>query len=466
MATFTSPMARSAALAQMTLRGVETPAAIVDARKMQHNVQRMQKAVGELGGKLRPHIKTAKCNPITEMVLKAGACGVAVSTLKEAEITFEAGLTKDILYAVCMTPNKLNRALALINRGCDLKLLTDSVQGARAIAAHGLQHHCMYRVFIEVDTDDHRSGVKPDSEQLLAVARALTENNEQKTEEKEVKCGNSSGGGGGAVLAGVMTHGGHSYKLNSTEALAAFSEQERSRCVFAAERLRAAGFACPLVSIGSTPTALSYHHQGEQALHGVSEVRAGVYVFFDLVMVNIGVCKLDNIALSVLTSVIGHQEDKGWVLVDAGWMAMSRDRGTAEQKVDYGYGQVCDAERCEPIPGVIMCSANQEHGIIEVHVPEAAATVGERSETEKAEKSEKIEKNSNETKSTAVAIDLKKEFPVGRLLRVLPNHACATAAQFDKYFVVDSTDTASSNDITYGGSGEKVVAVWDKFGGW
>ena len=59
------------------------------------------------------------------------------------------------------------------------------------------------------------------------------------------------------------------------------------------------------------------------SLEGVTEVRAGVYVFFDLVMYNVGVCTIENIALSVLTTVIGHQEEKGWAITDTGWMAMS-----------------------------------------------------------------------------------------------------------------------------------------------
>lgn len=110
-------------------------------------------------------------------------------------------------------------------------------------------------------------------------------------------------------------------------------EQERSRSVRAAERLRAAGLPCPEVTIGSTPTALSFEN-----LDGITEVRAGVYVLFDLVMHNVGVCSLSEIALSVLTTVIGHQEEKGWAIVDAGWVAMSRDRGTQWLGKDFGYG--------------------------------------------------------------------------------------------------------------------------------
>jgi D-serine deaminase-like pyridoxal phosphate-dependent protein len=164
--------------------------------------------------------------------------------------------------------------------------------------------------------------------------------------------------GYGAALKGVMTHAGASYELNTPQALAAMAEQERARCVQAAQILRQAGFACPQVSVGSTPTALNARH-----LDGVTEVRAGVYVFFDLVMANIGVCTPDDIAVSVLCSVIGHRADTAWVITDGGWMAMSRDRGTQKQGTDYGYGRVCDAHG-NPIPGLAFDAANQEHGVL------------------------------------------------------------------------------------------------------
>ena len=150
----------------------------------------------------------------------------------------------------------------------------------------------------------------------------------------------------------------------------------------------------------------------------MTELRAGVYVFFDLVMSNVGVCSPRDIALSVLTTVIGHQRDKGWAIVDAGWMAMSRDRGTAAQRHDYAYGQVCDLAG-EVLPGYTMGGANQEHGIVS-HAGTAEADIAAR-------------------------------FPVGTRLRILPNHACATGAQFSAYQVV--------ND-----DGE--LATWARFNGW
>ena len=134
--------------------------------------------------------------------------------------------------------------------------------------------------------------------------------------------------------------------------------RERDAVARCAERLRAAGLPCPIVSVGSTPTA-TYSDD----LTGVTEVRAGVYMFFDLVMAGFSVCRLDDIAVSVLATVIGHQRDKGWIITDAGWMAMSRDRGTASQKIDQGYGVVCDLAGV-PLEDLLVVATNQEHGII------------------------------------------------------------------------------------------------------
>ncbi|MGY2488568.1 DSD1 family PLP-dependent enzyme [Cupriavidus sp. CP313] len=375
-----------------SLDSLDTPAAVIDLARMQRNIDRMQQRMNALGVRFRPHVKTSKCTPVVRAQLAAGAQGITVSTLKEAEYFFAEGIT-DIVYAVGIAAHRLPQALALRRRGCDLKVLTDSVASAQAIAAYGHANGEAFDVLIEIDTDGHRSGIRPGDPALLDVGRALHD--------------------GGMRLAGVLTHAGSSYELDTPEALSALAEQERAGCVGAAERLRAAGLPCPVVSIGSTPTALAAVH-----LDGVTEVRAGVYVLFDLVMHNVGVCTTDDIALSVLTTVIGHQVDKGWAIVDAGWMAMSRDRGTQKQQRDYGYGQVCTLDGTV-LPGYMLSQANQEHGIVSCE--------------------------------SAPDLDIVERFPLGTRLRVLPNHACATGAQFPEYRAL---------------SGDGQLATWERFHGW
>ena len=178
-----------------------------------------------------------------------------------------------------------------------------------------------------------------------------------------------------------------------------------------------------MVSVGSTPTA----HFAEK-LDGVTEVRAGVFVFFDLVMAGIGVCRVEDIALSVLATVNGHRADKGWTLIDAGWMAMSRDRGTAKQPLDQGYGLVCDLDG-RPIPDLIVVDTHQEHGVI-----------------------------AHRSGGKAPAL------PVGTRLRILPNHACATGAQHEGYNVVEGEQGSAGalgevQRVVEEGSGEKLTEI-------
>ena len=375
-----------------TLTTIDTPAAVIDVAQMQRNIIRMQQRADALKVRFRPHVKTSKCHDVMQAQCAAGAQGITVSTLKEAEQFFDRGV-HDILYAVSIPPQRLDPAMALRRRGCALTIITDSVAGARAIADFGRQHGEPFDVLIEIDTDGHRSGIEPEEDALLEVGSILHS--------------------AGMRLQGVLTHAGSSYDLNAPDALAALAEQERAGCVRAAERLRAAALPCPVVSVGSTPTAL---HAANLA--GVTELRAGVYVFFDLVMHNIGVCRMDEIALSVLTTVIGHQGSKGWAIVDAGWMAMSRDRGTARQGQDFGYGQVCTLAG-EPIADYLLSAANQEHGILS-RIDGPDRQIAER-------------------------------FPIGTRLRILPNHACATGAQFTDYQALDDNGQ---------------VQPWGRFHGW
>jgi D-serine deaminase-like pyridoxal phosphate-dependent protein len=364
------------------LSQLDTPCLVVDRTKVAANVARLRARLEKHGVPLRLHVKTPKSPKAVALALAGRKAPITVSTLKEAEQFFDAGYT-DILYAVGFTPAKLGRAKALQARGANLTVITDSLETARGISG--------FPVLIEIDTDGDRAGLKPDSEELVPLARALQEN--------------------GSRVAGVMTHAGASYDCRSHDAIRAMAEAERAGAVLAAKRLREAGFEAPVVSVGSTPTA----HFAER-LDGVTEVRAGVFVFFDLVMAGIAVCRPEDIALSVLATVNGHRADKGWALIDAGWMALSRDRGTAKQPVDQGYGVVCDVNG-RILPELIVTGSHQEHGII-AHRRGGALPA----------------------------------LPVGTRVRVLPNHACATGAQHAGYHVVDG--------------GTKVEAFWDRFSGW
>jgi D-serine deaminase-like pyridoxal phosphate-dependent protein len=378
-----------------TLSCLETPALVLDHDVLDRNLVRMASRMSQLGVRLRPHVKTAKSLDVIRRALVPPTRGITVSTLKEAEYFFEAGIS-DILYAVGIAPGKISHVLDLIARGAELTVTADNIEAVRAVATAASARGVTVPMVVELDVDGHRSGVRPDSDLLIALGREFKRHPHLQ-------------------LRGVMTHAGESYNCRSTGAIAEMAERERSGTVFAADRLRAMEHVLDMVSVGSTPTATF-----ARALDGVTEVRVGVYMFQDLVMVNLGVCELKDIAISTLVTVIGHQPERGWVITDGGWMALSRDRGTAQQAVDQGYGLVRDIHGLPLEEDLLVVSANQEHGIL-------ARRDGKPADPAR--------------------------YPVGAMLRVLPNHACAMAAQHAEYQVVR-------------GSALEILESWPRINGW
>ena len=365
----------------MKLSDLPTPCLVLDRVKLLHNIQTMAAALARHGVQLRPHMKTAKSIDVARLALAGQPGGITVSTLAEAEY-FSAHGIADILYAVGITPQKLGQISKLNAAGAKIMVITDDTDTAAAIAAHPTPPRCL----IEIDTGEARGGVGPDDTALLTIAEAL-----------------------GPNFAGILTHAGHSYGGRSAAEMTAIAEAERAGAVHAADRLRQAGHACDIVSIGSSPTALH-----AASMDGVTEVRAGVYMFGDLFQVEIGTHGLDDIAVTVLASVIGRRPGK--LLVDAGGMALSKDRSTEATAKDYGFGLMLDLDGTRRHGEAIVRRAYQEHGMIDL--------------------------------DPAHPLDL----PVGGRVRIAPNHICMTAAAHDRYFVVEGND--------------EVVAVWPRVNGW
>lgn len=367
----------------MRIEDLPTPCLLLDKRVLERNLARMSARIHALGVHLRPHLKTAKSAVIARIATNGEAGGITVSTLAEAEYFAEYGF-RDILVAAALSPQKLDRAANLVDRGVDVSLITDDLDGARAIATH----RAHFNVLIEIDSGDHRAGIHPDSPRLLEIARVL-----------------------GVKFAGVMTHAGHSYGCRDIACIREVAEVERATVVNAAHRLRESGIECRVVSVGSTPTMTH-----ADSLDGVTEARPGVYMFQDLYQAEIGSCTMDDIAVTVLSSVIGKNESENRFLIDAGALALSKDRSTQSAPRDFGYGAVWDTD-CKPAFGnCIVERVWQEHGmaVSDVKLDFRALTVGTR-------------------------------------VRIGPNHACITAAAYDRYYVLE---------------GGEVIAEWDRINGW
>jgi D-serine deaminase-like pyridoxal phosphate-dependent protein len=353
-------------MAAHTLDDLPTPALILDRAVLRRNLKRMSDRLRQAGVALRPHLKTAKSIQIGQMAVEGHDGRITVSTLAEARYFAEGGFN-DILYGVGIIPAKLEAISEMRREGVNVRVVTDNLSVARSIA-DAAKGGDTFSVFIEIDSGAGRAGLPfPELPGLLDIARVL---------------------------------------------IAAVAEQERTAIVTAAETLRAARIPCPIVSGGSTPTAT-----WSKDFSGITEMRPGVYVFNDLDQALIGSCRHEDIALSVLASVIGHYPHRNQMLIDAGALALSKDISAQEFQPKVGYGTIVDA----PLRDMAVIECSQEHGFVGSVEPMPYGNM-----------------------------------PIGTRVRILPNHACITAAAYEKYYVVDS-------DLD---GGKAIVDVYDRINGW
>jgi D-serine deaminase-like pyridoxal phosphate-dependent protein len=374
----------------MKLDDLPTPCLVLDRRRLARNIGRMASGVATLGVALRPHMKTAKSADVARLTLPDGG-GITVSTLAEAEYFLGHGFG-DIILGATITPQKLEQVARLNAAGGQIKVVTDDTDMAAAIA----RHPAGVPALIEIDCGEGRSGIGPEDAALLEIAEQLGEH-----------------------FAGIFTHAGHSYTARDQASLIAIAMRERHDAARAAQRVREAGHECAIVSIGASPTALvggDMPHGAPHGLGGITEMRPGVYMFGDLFQAAIGTVTREDIAVTVLTSVIGRRPAERRLIIDAGALALSKDRSTQATDQDCGYGLVLDIGGEPSLGASLVTRVWQEHGLVELD----RGTV--------------------------------EEFAIGARLRIAPNHTCLTSAAHDRYYVVDG--------------GDDVVAVWPRINGW
>lgn len=376
-----------------TVDGLETPCLIADRARLHANAARMRQRAAAAGVLLRPHLKTVKSADIAAIAHGGGAGPITVATLREADYFLGRGFA-DLTYAVCITPNKFEHAAAIAARGGDLKLLLASPEVASSLASYAAASAARFTVMIEIDSGEHRTGLAPDDPALVEIGRIIHQSAE-------------------LGLEGLLTHGGHSYRCVGANEIARVAEQERQSLLAGRTALEKAGIAVAVLSSGSTPTAVLGRN-----FEGLTELRPGVYLAGDLFQWQLGSCAFDDIAISVLSTVIGHDRERNRLVIDAGGLALSKDRSTANSPQDFGYGLLVRADGGSFDQKMVVGSVHQEHGEVDSAAPIPYG-----------------------------------ELPVGSIVRVLPNHVCMTAAPYDRYYVTD-------------GTGTEIVTSWDKVSGW
>lgn len=358
------------------MNDLKTPCLILDLDRVRRNAERVSGIALRHGVRLRPHVKTHKCVEVARIQTAGHNGAVTTSTLAEAR-AFAAHGFDDITYAVPVEQGKFAEVIDIVKSSVRLNVITDDLETVRLLDQTAAKAGVNISVFLKVDCGYHRCGVEPDSPEALTIPRAIS------------KAKNLD-------LAGILTHAGHSYHAGSTEEIAAVARQERDVMVEIACRLRDDGIDVPTVSIGSTPTINHIDH-----LDGIDEIRPGNYIFYDAFQATLGSCTFDDCALTVLAAVTHVSRHHKKIIVDAGGIALSKDRGPVEFDAGCGYGRVLDLDGGEL--GLNVDSVSQEHGEVDV----ADDSVFDR-------------------------------LKVGSRVRILANHSCLTAAQHSHYNVLEN----------------------------
>jgi D-serine deaminase-like pyridoxal phosphate-dependent protein len=368
---------------------LKTPCLLLDIDRVRRNAARMSEIARQNNVRLRPHIKTHKCIEVAKIQTDGHDGAITVSTLAEARAFAKHGFT-DITYAVPIEQGKFADAIEILKGGVKLNLLTDDEDTVRSLDTAAAKTDVVFDVFLKVDVGTHRCGVEPDSTEALNIPQQIASS-------------------GNLRFAGLLTHAGHSYDAKTRDEILTVARHERDSMVELAERLRSGGIQVPTVSIGSTPTMMHVDH-----LDGIDEIRPGNYIFFDGYQATLGSCAFDDTALTVLASVIHRDPKRNRIVVDAGAIALSKDRGPMHLDAACGYGHVLDLEGNET--GMRVTGMSQEHG--------------------------EIQTESEETFD---------RFKVGDRVRILANHSCLTAAQHSHYNIIE---------------GGRVVDRWEIHRGW
>jgi D-serine deaminase-like pyridoxal phosphate-dependent protein len=372
----------------MNLETLKTPGLVLDVTKVKRNAERMSQRVKHFGADLRPHIMTHKCIEVARIQTAGHSGAVTVSTLAEAR-AFAANGFSQITYAIPIESGKFDEAIE-ISRDCELSLITDDLEVPDQLNAAAKHANVNLHLFLKIDCGYHRCGVEPTTHEATEIPRRIA---------------NASN----LRFAGILTHAGHSYNCQTKAEVLALAKHERDVMANFGEALRKGVGQVPIVSIGSTPTITNVDH-----LNGIDEVRPGNYIFFDAFQATLGSCSFDDCALTVLASVVHRDRSRRKVIIDAGAIALSKDRGPVGLNPNCGYGKVLDLEGKDL--NLTVSEMSQEHGVV---IAEDEHTFD--------------------------------HLRVGSRVRVLANHSCLTAAQHSHYNVLE---------------GEHVVDRWEIHTGW
>jgi D-serine deaminase-like pyridoxal phosphate-dependent protein len=323
------------------MRAPLTPRLLLDEQRLDRNIRRAAERFEGLALAFRPHLKTHKSPEVMRRQLAAGAAGVTVATLREAEMAIKGG-ADDVLVAFPPVGRwRLERLGELARKARIIVACTDADQ-VRALAEHGGKRK-PFEYYWEVDCGTGRLGTPPGSSTADTLA-PLTDF-------------------AGARLAGIMTFPGHSYRAADVRSLREIALAESDALTATRHSLAMLGVDAGILSGGSTPTA--WIDEGKAEL---DEYRCGNYVFFDATQVALGVVTLDDCALTVEATVLSRPADDRFVL-DTGSKALPAERISDRTP---GFGAVVGH------PELVIEALFEEHAICRIDGGRTEVATGAR----------------------------------------------------------------------------------------
>jgi D-serine deaminase-like pyridoxal phosphate-dependent protein len=358
----------------VTLHDLPTPAVLIERPRALANIQRMQQAADARGIRMRPHAKTHKSPVVARWQIDRGAIGICCAKLGEAEVFADAGIA-DIRLPYPLHPTNAPRVLTLMDRTA-LSFIVDHIAVARAWSEAMVRAGRRAEVLIKVDVGFHRCGIDPNPATALAFIREIAALP-------------------GLNLRGLLAHAGHAYHATSDEDLRAIAAEEARLLQCLAQAARQDRIAIDEISAGATPSARFSLQQD-----GLTEFRAGNYVYFDRTQVGLGAATLDDCALTVLATVVSKPVAER-IILDSGAKTLAADgaRGFAPLP---GHGTVLrDIRRPgDADPDLIVERLSEEHATVRVKSGHTSLEPGDR-------------------------------------VRLVPNHSCVVSNLVDRAWITD-----------------------------
>lgn len=340
---------------------ISTPAVILEMDTVERNIKNMVEGAAKYGITHRPHTKVHKSIYLSKLQLKLGAKGITCAKLGEAEVMADGGIDDIFIAYPLIGKDKWERYGKLAQRIKCLRTIINSVEGAKGLSEEGVKIGRKLEVLIEIDGGTNRGGLKP-GEPALAFAKQV--------EHLE-----------GIRVVGLMYYPGAIYSEHTDEGIERGARREQNDLTGTAQLLREHGFCMDILSGGNTVSSKVPH-----CLEGITEVRAGNYIFNDCAQLYYDRVTEDDCALRVLTTVVCRPDAYNAIL-DCGTKSLSSD---CYPTTDFGFGRIVGH------PEYNIFNLNEEHAFLRSKTP----------------------------------LDLK----IGDKLLVIPNHACVVPNLFTSVY--------------------------------